>query len=293
MFFIWSKSDFGFITALVLTLPVAALLTGAPAWLTTAEAKEQRRYQSMRNAQAQTIADSVCAKTVPNEPSSITDYVPFSLWLRPFRGASDSSTIVRRYAKNRHQTGWEVVVSNIAHPIARALELTAPLITVGGSADTIGAGRVRCEDEKWQQLVLDLMHASRYIFVIPDTTPSLQWEVEEILSRSELLDKCIFVVPQHFSLTVNEKLDNPSYVPVDKARRSVHVRQRAIEALSAWVPADQLRHLDETDQRAGHFLRLTRRNGVLRAAFIPLKGMLTSDGEVGDEQLRKALGQRP
>jgi hypothetical protein len=78
--------------------------------------------------------------------------------------------------------------------LAQAVEPFAPLIALGLPREQIGAGRVRCNEETWQQELELLARGASFIFVLPSDRSGTRWEIEWLL-KNDLTEKCLFLMP--------------------------------------------------------------------------------------------------
>ena len=89
-------------------------------------------------------------------------------------------------------------VSSLEEVLVMCLSRYGPTIAIGRPgewAPPLGAARIYVSaKDDWHQEVLDLVHASRLIFVIVSATDGLLWEIDTLV-RMGLLPKVIFVFP--------------------------------------------------------------------------------------------------
>lgn len=64
-----------------------------------------------------------------------------------------------------------------------------------GGRDQGGAGRAPASEENWQDLIEVLYSAASFSVILPSANPGTLWELE-LLVRSELLGKTLFVMPE-------------------------------------------------------------------------------------------------
>lgn len=160
--------------------PIIAMLPGVPIFflLMALDCANDSECQRLRNAQAALIL------------SAISDgaEVDFALYLRG--NATDDRLDDKSYSAQygRHYQKSEKGLAN-------ALQSIAPLIAIGGNADTIGAGRTQVDESDWRGVISLLMERARIIVFVPWFTPGAIWEAGELRRRS-LLRRSIFVMPK-------------------------------------------------------------------------------------------------
>src|SRR5262249_1955498 len=119
---------------------------------------------------------------------------PLLLYLRSFR-LGRSTLLGRLLPWNWGLTRWWFDRSQIEEDVANAISGVGVLIAIGNKGDSYGAGKIITSDETWKSKFDLLAEGSLAIFVLPDTTASVKWEIAQILSRQKLLQKTIWVIP--------------------------------------------------------------------------------------------------
>ena len=69
------------------------------------------------------------------------------------------------------------------------------LVAIGDRKDSYGAGKIIVNDEKWKDHFHWLATHSCMIFVQPDLTPSVRWELGELVAEMSYLRKTVLVMP--------------------------------------------------------------------------------------------------
>jgi hypothetical protein len=87
---------------------------------------------------------------------------------------------------------------NCEELIANAVAHIGPLTALDANPGAIGAGRARTSNQLWKEDAQRLALGSVGIFVYPGSRPGIAWEVE-LLRRTELLDKTVFLMPPLYS----------------------------------------------------------------------------------------------
>ena len=125
----------------------------------------------------------------------------FSLYLRGFATTGKMPTVIEMHPMS--QSGGEGLLDFEA-VLAKTLEPIAPLVALGRPGEQIGAGRVHCDDDQWQENLVLLAGSAQYIFVVPTDSPGTMWEID-FLVRMKLLQKCFFLMPPRKSKTDKEE----------------------------------------------------------------------------------------
>jgi hypothetical protein len=126
--------------------------------------------------------------------------VELFLYLRSFR--MGRSTLLRRLVPYFYgdqslldaAAGAEVV--HFEEDISIAIDPHGLLIAIGDRNDSYGAGKIVVSDDKWKEHFHWLATHSRTIFVQPDLTESVKWEVSQLLGNSSYLHKTAWVMPR-------------------------------------------------------------------------------------------------
>ena len=131
--------------------------------------------------------------------------IRFCLYLRPF--AITNKLPVEQESVGVHQRTFRDAFGGPPEKIdfeamlADALEGLPPLVGLGRPGEAIGAGRMRTDDERWQDEILALMERAVSIFIVPSSRPGTLWELQQIRDRG-YLGKTIFVLPVAMSRVV-------------------------------------------------------------------------------------------
>src|SRR5262249_19523267 len=99
--------------------------------------------------------------------------------------------------------GLPLVVPAVDH-VARDIErdvadvansMNSTMIAIGDKYFTVGATKIRTDDEGWRNLFDTLASLSRAIVCEVHSSPSCLWEIRRLASSAALLEKTIFVLP--------------------------------------------------------------------------------------------------
>ena len=119
------------------------------------------------------------------------------LYLRSFR--LGRSTLLRRFVPYLYgDQSWRPFSKAVffEEDISNAIHPHGLLIAIGDTGDSYGAGKIITSDEKWKDHFHWLASHSRTIFVQPDLTKSVRWEVDQLLSNLSYLRKTVWVMPR-------------------------------------------------------------------------------------------------
>lgn len=137
----------------------------------------RRRHQQSINAAAVT---SISARD-------------FVLYLRPFFTSRQLPvrcrlpSLFERWIVGRF---WDLELA-----LSLALEGKKLLVAVGDKAGSLGAAKLVSSDEAWQDLVIRLMRGASAIVIVPFARPGTLWEVAQIFSAREILQKTVLIMP--------------------------------------------------------------------------------------------------
>jgi len=151
----------------------------------------QNRQQRRRDQRASEILGAL--------KSGQTD-VTFSLYLRGFATTGTMPQVLKMSSMSK--SGAEGFL-DLEAVLAQTLEHIAPLVALGRPGELIGAGRVHCEDDQWQDNLVLLARSAQSIFILPTDSPGTMWEIDFIV-RMKLLRKCYFLMPPWNSKTAKE-----------------------------------------------------------------------------------------
>jgi len=119
----------------------------------------------------------------------------FYLYLRAFETTGKLN--VPLYLRVRRKCIWiyqRLVTDDLESYTSLSVRKIAPLIALGRPGESIGAGRVRTDTERWQADIVTLMHRSKGILLIPSDRPGTLWEMDT-LNRERLFSKVVFIMP--------------------------------------------------------------------------------------------------
>jgi signal peptidase I len=117
----------------------------------------------------------------------------FFLYLRSFNKAgriSIKKTIGDWTERSLVGQYWDIELA-----LTTALDQEGLLVAIGDKRESVGAAKFVASDEEWKQRFSDLCSRARGIFVLPDRSNSLGWEMEQITRTPELAAKTFFLMP--------------------------------------------------------------------------------------------------
>jgi hypothetical protein len=82
-----------------------------------------------------------------------------------------------------------------------------PLVAIGETGFTLGAGKVTVSDDDWQNVFKRLAYQASIIIMVPLPRPSTLWELDYIFSHASMLEKTLFVMPMRLRSLVPERLE--------------------------------------------------------------------------------------
>lgn len=118
---------------------------------------------------------------------------PFSLYLRSFSQEEN--------LKRKKGFWWYILIEGDIFGIDReTLDLmissevrhSYPMITFGRPGEKLGAGRLPASNPDWEALVLLLMKHAKAIFIVPNTSEGVIWEMERL---KDYYEKTIYLMP--------------------------------------------------------------------------------------------------
>ena len=121
------------------------------------------------------------------------------LYLRSFR--MGRSTMMHRlipYAapdRSLSQATFGGTGFNLEENISNAIVPHGLLIAIGDRNDSYGAGKIVVGDEEWKDRFHWLATHSWMIFVQPDLTPSVRWEIDQLVGNVSYLRKTVWFMP--------------------------------------------------------------------------------------------------
>jgi hypothetical protein len=101
--------------------------------------------------------------------------------------------------------------------LADHLKKFGPFVAIGAPKDELpelGAYRTYVPDDEWQRHALSLMDRAHVILLIPSTSPSVAWELAEIVRRGHLR-KTAFLFPSGFSSAEREERFRAASQPLE------------------------------------------------------------------------------
>jgi signal peptidase I len=123
--------------------------------------------------------------------------LPFFLYLRSFQ-------LTRQFKVHSDIDGWMErslvgTLWNIEYALTLALAPAGLLVAIGDKHNSIGAAKYIETDEEWRGRFDKLCANAKAIFILPGTTNSILWEVNQIYSTKELSDKSFIIMPPNNS----------------------------------------------------------------------------------------------
>ena len=107
---------------------------------------------------------------------------PVFLYLRSFTAAG-------RVFRQEPYENFEAIISELLSAHGH------PFIAIGNRDRSFGAAKAKVSDETWQSVVSRLMDRSEVIFFMPGSSPSAQWEADQIFGSASLLSKTAWLMP--------------------------------------------------------------------------------------------------
>jgi hypothetical protein len=170
----------------LIPIPVILVLISL---LAAVEYRSASRLQSLWASRSQLIVERVLAGAP----------IRFSVFLRPFGLDGKLVPQAARWVRP------DPLADDLEVQLAYALEDEAPVVSISGPADEIfGTGRASLGDREWRDVERRILSAATMILVVPGSAPSIVWEASEII-RLRLLDKCVFIMPQHNPPAMSEE----------------------------------------------------------------------------------------
>jgi hypothetical protein len=106
----------------------------------------------------------------------------------------------------------------------RAIDSRALFVAIGNKRISYGAAKIIVKDEDWQELFRRLTAAARLIFMMPGPTASVLWELAQITSSRDFLEKTVFIMPRNVAAeawaTLTEETQNNLGAGLPRYRRS-------------------------------------------------------------------------
>jgi hypothetical protein len=146
-----------------------------------------------------------------NEALSGNTLQPIILFLRSFTLAE--SSLASRIGRNLVQ----LLVAFLARDgvehydadeeLDNAIGAKALFVAIGDKHMSYGSFKLIVPDEKWQEIFFRLAHLAKLIVMMPGPSTSTIWEMSEILSSPEYLEKSVFMMP---------RINNLSSAPKEK-----------------------------------------------------------------------------
>jgi hypothetical protein len=154
-------------------------------------------------------------RTLEENDSSKHD-LPVVLFLRSFE------SMRRLWVENAFEISNPDVLPFYSEPprltlestLNRALAMRFTLLAVGGMFDAFGMARLHSgghgtEDpfDFWKKDVVTLLSMARFVLLLPDSSPGLQWELEEIIRRDMINQTTFVMVPETVDPSARQQWD--------------------------------------------------------------------------------------
>lgn len=186
--------------AAILTLPtnskaslISLIIAGACSLLFAEVALRLARNRRKTLAER----SSTEATTLANRLGSGEQIEPFMLYLRPFyadRIVIKNPARLLRWVIPLHLADDTI---NWEFRTIRRIEKSIRVIALGDPRASPGADRISVSDHAWRARFVLLALFADAIAIYPSVRGSSLWELEW-LKQNSLLDKCIFIIPDHF-----------------------------------------------------------------------------------------------
>jgi hypothetical protein len=176
-----TEFDAGFLVKLIVMIPVVFLVTRV--WWHQEGIDQRQRNDELKT---RVSANQVTGTTV--------------LFIRPF--ALDKW---QGFRNPRRDTAAAYFVPLYSMTVADSVTLDealrhhlqpeVELVAIGQQGDALGATRFETTEEDWQTWFRDLATRARGIVVFPSGKPGTRWEMGEICSSPDFLQKTVFLMP--------------------------------------------------------------------------------------------------
>ena len=121
------------------------------------------------------------------------------LYLRSFvsdslAGKSENDDLLAKFLS----LGYPQNLNSEEEQLSYAIKKYGPFIAIGNPNDSlpqIGASRIYTENDKWKDVVTDLIKTSQLIILRLGVTPSFWWEVD-VVFKNKKPEKIIFLLPE-------------------------------------------------------------------------------------------------
>jgi hypothetical protein len=171
-----------------LMLALAAAVITSALWVAIFSSFGDRSGQRARDIEAQAIFNALERGEAPS--------LPFVLYLRPFISTGDIQEQVM--SPMIIGLGQGVVFGGadleLERQIQRAARKIGRLVGLGKPGEHIGAGRIRVDDEVWQDAVRLLSDHAKLIVLLPSSRKGTMWEVRRLLCTG-LISKTVVIDP--------------------------------------------------------------------------------------------------
>jgi len=146
----------------------------------------------LRQQEYDRTGDLVLHNLRANPTAKVPD---FYLYLRAFE--TTGKLHVPLYLRLRRKCVWvyqRLVTDDLESYTSLSVRSIAPLIALGRPGESIGAGRILTDEERWKTDIVTLMRRSKGILLVPSDRPGTVWEMDT-LKREGLFSKVVFVMP--------------------------------------------------------------------------------------------------
>ena len=146
------------------------------------------------------------------------------LFLEPFVGGHISSFVGLFKRSTAVGADW------IEYKLAQMFDEKIRFIAIGkaNKGVTVGAMQIEVANDKWQEVALAHARNAAIIFYVPGTSPSVQWEANQLKNQDEFRQKTIWLMP----------FDDDSYYGYDdaeKKKRWMNIKN-AFEVMNIHLP---------------------------------------------------------
>ena len=117
----------------------------------------------------------------------------YFVYLRSF--ASGGRTLIRNRFGDWTERSLVGKYWDIEHALTSALEEEGLLVAIGDKGHSVGAAKFLSSDEDWRKRFFELCSHAKGIFILPNDSSSLRWEIGQIVKTSELATKTFFLMP--------------------------------------------------------------------------------------------------
>ena len=194
----------------------------------------------------------------------------FSLYLRPF--ILDNEINISPDIRS-DEIFSSFLMTNFENCVAQAVDKTHPIVSLGTERASFGPGASSTHDDRWKDVILDLMEHASLIIVVPIIQPATMWEIQQIFIKN-YLSKTVFIVPPYKFLSLSDRNKLPGQI-LDSIYRSgieklhrVGINLPFVNSNGGlfWLHSPNLWRVRYFKKRE-HFSYLTVRNAIFQSRF--------------------------